>query len=95
MLIGAIDGAKVGAEATRYAPALKLAQRVLADSTLQTREVVLISDFQRNGWVRDENLRLPEGTTFKAIPITDAQTREPRGRRRSCRSDRSSRARSA
>ena len=70
----AIDGAKLSAEATRYAPALKLAQRVLADSTLQTREVVMISDFQRNGWVRDENLRLPEGTAFKPVPITDAQT---------------------
>ncbi|HET9468444.1 MAG TPA: BatA and WFA domain-containing protein [Vicinamibacterales bacterium] len=73
-VISAIDAAKVSAEATRYAPALKLAQRVLADSTLQTREVVLISDFQRNGWVRDENLRLPEGTTLKTVPISDAQT---------------------
>ena len=73
-MIGAIDSARVSAEATRYAPALKLAQRVLADSTLQTREVVMISDFQRNGWVRDENLRLPEGTTFRTAPITDAQT---------------------
>ncbi|RPI49700.1 MAG: VWA domain-containing protein, partial [Acidobacteria bacterium] len=72
-VIAAIDGAKISAEATRYAPALKLAQRVLADSTLQTREVVMISDFQRNGWVRDENLRLPEGTTFRSVPITDAQ----------------------
>jgi hypothetical protein len=69
----AIDAAKLSAEATRYAPGLKLAQRVLADSTLQRREVVMISDFQRNGWVRDENLRLPEGTTFKPIAITDAQ----------------------
>jgi hypothetical protein len=70
----AIDGAKVGAEATRYAPGLKLAQRVLADSTLQTREVVMISDFQRNGWVRDESLRLPQGTVFTPISISDAQT---------------------
>ncbi len=70
----AIDAAKVSAEATRYAPALKLAQRVLAESTLQSREVVMISDFQRSGWVRDENLRLPEGTTFRAVPIADAQT---------------------
>ena len=70
----AINAAKVSAESTRYAPALKLAQRVLADSTLQTREVIMISDFQRNGWVRDENLRLPEGTTLKTVPITDAQT---------------------
>jgi hypothetical protein len=69
----AIDAARVSAEATRYAPGLKLAQRVLADSTLKTREVVMISDFQRTGWVQDENLRLPEGTTFRPIPITDAQ----------------------
>ena len=62
----AIDAAKLSAESTRYAPGLKLAQRVLVDSTLQTREVVMISDFQRNGWVRDESLRLPEGTTFEA-----------------------------
>ena len=70
----AIDGARLGAEATRYAPALKLAQRILAESTLQTREVVMISDFQRSGWVRDENLRLPEATLFKPVAITDAQT---------------------
>ena len=70
----AIDAANVSAEATRYAPGLKLAQRVLADSTLQNREVIMISDFQRQGWVRDENLRLPEGATFRPIAITDPQT---------------------
>jgi hypothetical protein len=70
----AIDSAKLSAEATRYAPGLKLAQRVLADSTLPRREVVMISDFQRNGWVRDENLRLPEGTVFTPVAIADAQT---------------------
>jgi len=69
----AIDAAKVSAEATRYAPGLKLAQRVVIDSPLRSREVVMVSDFQRNGWTRDENLRLPEGTTFRPIPITDAQ----------------------
>ena len=42
-------------------------------STLQNREVVMISDFQRNGWVRDESLRLPEGAVFKPVAITDAQ----------------------
>src|SRR5918999_1835215 len=73
-IVAAIDAAKLSSEATRYAPALKLAQRALVDSTLQTREVVMISDFHRNGWVRDENLRLPEGTTFKPVPIADAQT---------------------
>jgi len=33
----------------------------------------MISDFQRNGWVRDENLRLPEGTIFTPVAVTDAQ----------------------
>ncbi len=72
-VLAAVDAAKLSAEATRYAPGLKLAQRVLADSTLPSREVVMISDFQRKGWVRDENLRLPEGTIFTPVAITDPQ----------------------
>ena len=72
-VLTAIDGAKISAEATRYAPGLKLAQRVLADSHLPNREVVMISDFQRNGWVRDDTLRLPQGTLFTPISISDAQ----------------------
>jgi hypothetical protein len=73
-VLAAVDAAKLSAEATRYAPGLKLAQRVLADSTLPSREVVMISDFQRSGWVRDENLRLPEGTIFTPLAVTDPQT---------------------
>src|SRR5436190_106823 len=69
-VLAAVDAAKLSAEATRYAPALKLAQRVLADSTLPSREVVMISDFQRSGFVRDENLRLPQGTVFTPVVIT-------------------------
>jgi hypothetical protein len=72
-VIAAIDAATLSAEATRYAPGLKLAQRVLVDSTLQTREVVMISDFQRHGWVRDENLRFPKARRSHLITITDAQ----------------------
>jgi hypothetical protein len=72
-VLAAIDAAKLSSEGTRYAPGLKLAQRVLADSTLPSREVVMISDFQRNGWVRDENLRLPEGTIFTPVAVTDPQ----------------------
>ena len=72
-VLTAIDAAKLSAEATRYAPGLKLAQRVLADSHQPTREVVMISDFQRNGWVRDDTLRLPEGTIFTPVLISDPQ----------------------
>ena len=39
----------------------------------------MISDFQRNGWVRDENLRLPEGTTFTPVPIADAAAGQSHG----------------
>ena len=37
----------------------------------------MISDFQRNGWVRDENLRLPEGTDLHARPHHRSAAREP------------------
>ena len=44
-LAAAITAAKPGAGATRYAPALKVAGSILADTSLPRREVVLISDF--------------------------------------------------
>jgi hypothetical protein len=49
-LAAAVSAAKPGAGATRYAPALKVAGGILSESTLPRREVVVISDFQRNGW---------------------------------------------
>src|SRR4029453_18327842 len=72
-VLAAIDASTLSAEGTRYGPGLKLAQRVLAESHMPNREVVMISDFQRNGWVRDDSLRLPAGTIFTAVPITDPQ----------------------
>jgi hypothetical protein len=72
-VLAAVDTATLSAEATRYGPGLKLAQRVLAESHLPNREVVMISDFQRNGWVRDDSLRLPAGTVFTPVAITDPQ----------------------
>lgn len=72
-VVAAIDAARLSAEATRYAPGLKLAQHVLAESRQPNREVVMISDFQRNGWVRDDGLRLPEGTVFTPVAIGDLQ----------------------
>jgi Mg-chelatase subunit ChlD len=69
-LRAAVTAAKPGAGATRYAPALKVAGSILADSSLPRREVVLISDFQRNGWRGEEGARLPEGTTVTPVAIT-------------------------
>lgn len=72
-LLAGIDAATVSSQATRYAPALKLAQRVLVESRLPRREAILISDFQRNGWIPDDSLRLPEAATFTPLSIADSQ----------------------
>lgn len=68
-LSAAIDAAKVGAGATRYGPALKLAESILARSGLPRHEVVLISDFQRSGWNGAEDVHFPDGTTVSTIPV--------------------------
>jgi hypothetical protein len=43
---------------------------ILSESTLPRREVVLISDFQRNGWRGEEGIRLPKGTVVTTVPIS-------------------------
>jgi hypothetical protein len=69
-LRAAVAAAKPTAGATRYAPALKVAGSILAESSLPRREVVLISDFQRGGWRGEEGARLPEGTTVRPVALT-------------------------
>jgi len=66
-LRGALDTLRVSSGATRFGPALKVAQTILEESTLTSGEVYLLSDFQRNGWVGDEGVRLPAGSRF--IPV--------------------------
>lgn len=68
-LAAAVSGAKPGAGATRYAPALKVAGSILAESTLPRREVVLVSDFQRGGWRGEEGARLPAGATVTPVSV--------------------------
>ena len=55
-----------------YAPALKVAGSILAESPLPRREVILISDFQRSGWRGEEGARLPQGATLTPVPIQGA-----------------------
>jgi len=64
-----VDSASPSPSATRFAPALKVAGSILAESTLPKREVVIISDFQRNGWRGEEGAKLPEGTTLTPVEI--------------------------
>ncbi|MCI0433073.1 MAG: BatA domain-containing protein [Gemmatimonadetes bacterium] len=73
-LRAALDSARVGAGATRYSPAIKMAQGVLEESTLPRREVILISDFQRTGWDGEEGTRMPAGTKITPVAIVDSAT---------------------
>src|SRR5438105_302655 len=68
-LDAAINAAKVGSDATRYAPALKLAASILSRSSLKRREAVLISDFQKGGWGSAEDVRFPEGMTLTTASV--------------------------
>jgi hypothetical protein len=70
-LQASVDAATPSPSSTRFAPALKVAGSILAESTLPKREVVIISDFQRGGWRGEEGAKLPEGTTLTPVPIQD------------------------
>jgi hypothetical protein len=62
---------------TRYAPALKLARKAVLDSRLPAHEVVLITDFQRVGWERGEDLRLPPGTELSTVDLSSGAKSTP------------------
>src|SRR5512146_8712 len=68
-LSAAINAATLSAEATRYAPALKLASQILSSSQLPRREVVLISDFQKVGWANHNEIVFPKGTAITPVDL--------------------------
>src|SRR5207244_1174708 len=70
----AIGGARVGSGATRYGPALKLAESILSRSSLKRREAVLISDFQKSGWGGSEDARFAEGMTLRTVSVASGDT---------------------
>ena len=74
-LTAAVAAAKPAATATRYAPALKVAGSILAESQLPRRDVVLISDFQRSGWRGEEGARLPQGATLTPVAVQSVADR--------------------
>jgi hypothetical protein len=73
-LQAAVREAKVTSDSTRYAPALREAQSLLTRSTLPRKEAVLISDFQRSGWARQEEIKLPEGATLTPVSVADVES---------------------
>lgn len=68
-LLAAIDSARPTDAATRYAPGLAFARRIVAGSHRPRREVAVISDFQRSGWDLTEESRLPAGTTVTPVDV--------------------------
>lgn len=72
-LQGAVETLGVSSAATRFGPALKVAQTILEESTLPTGEIYLLTDFQRNGWTGDEGVRLPEGARVIPVPLGSAE----------------------
>jgi Aerotolerance regulator N-terminal/von Willebrand factor type A domain len=73
-LEAAINAARVTSGATRYGPALKLAESILAQSPVKRREAVLISDFQKTGWSGSEDARFPEGMTLRTVSVAEPAT---------------------
>ena len=72
-LTTAVDTVQLSSGSTRYGPALKVAQAILEESQLTRGEVYLFSDFQRAGWVGDEGIRLPPGSTFIPRPTGEEE----------------------
>jgi hypothetical protein len=73
-LMAAIEAASVSSDATRFAPALRLAQSLLSRSDRSRLEAFLITDFQRSGWQQQEEIPLPEGATITPVSVADVET---------------------
>ncbi|MEQ9568993.1 MAG: BatA domain-containing protein, partial [Longimicrobiales bacterium] len=67
----ALDTVGVTDRATRYGPALKLAQTILEESELPGKSLTVVSDLQRGGWTGEEGVALPEGTAVSMVVVGD------------------------
>src|SRR5687768_12740343 len=70
--VGEINAATPGPGSTKFGPALKLASSLLAESLLPRKEVIVVSDFQRGGWLPDDTLRMPGGTQVTPVVVEGA-----------------------
>ena len=64
-----VNSVTLSARTTRYGPALTLAKKIVDESSLTRKEVVLLSDFQRLGWEGDEDVWFPADTSFTTIDV--------------------------
>ncbi len=70
----ALRDARPGVGATRYAPALSVAQQLMDRAERPRREVVMISDFQRAGWDGQELPRLAAPAALTTVAVGDSTT---------------------
>jgi len=70
----AIGAATLSSDGTRYAPALRTAQSLLSRSSLPRKEAYIISDFQKTGWERQEEIKMPEGAELKAVSVASLES---------------------
>jgi hypothetical protein len=70
----AINAAKLSSEGTRYGPALKLASQIISSSSLPRREVVIVSDFQKVGWAKHDEVVFPSGTKITPMDMGGGAT---------------------
>jgi len=68
-----LDEARPEPAVTRYAPALRLARDLLAESDRPRRDLVLITDLQRAGWQADEDVRLPPGIGLEIVDVSEGE----------------------
>lgn len=68
-------GIQLSARPTRFGPGLKLAKKIVEDSELPRREVVLVSDFQRVGFSgEDDEVWLPAATRLTPVDLSSPTT---------------------
>ncbi len=67
-----LDTLTVTDRATRYGPALKLAQTILEESDLPGKSLTVVSDLQRGGWTGEEGVALPAGTIVETRLVGEA-----------------------
>jgi hypothetical protein len=73
-LEAALGTARVTSGATRYGPALKLAESILAASNQPRREAILISDFQKSGWTGAEDISFGENIVLTPVSVASGET---------------------
>jgi hypothetical protein len=75
ILRSALAGIQLSARTTSFGAGLKLAKRILDDSKLARKEVVLVTDFQRVGFEdEDDDAWLPAGVVLTNVDLGSAET---------------------